>query len=120
MGGLVDSQLARIAWALFSLSLHIVGGPTGCLSGHQGPIVPTVADANISHFIKDALGVSEHYRSSEVSAKAWPGRKAGTDQSTTVLRPWLREFQKDFRPAKPGRIAPGGTVSKTEGIRPRP
>ena len=62
--------------------------------------------------------MSEHYRRSEASAESWPRRKAGTDHSTTVARPWLREFQKGaavlcrvFRSAKAGRIAPGGTAS---------
>ena len=63
--------------------------------------------------------MSEHYRRGEASAESWPGRKAGTDHSTTVARAWLREFQKGaavlcrvFRSAKAGRIAPGGTASK--------
>ena len=33
---------------------------------------------------KDALGYCEHYRRSEVSSEAWPGRKAGTDRRNTV------------------------------------
>ena len=63
--------------------------------------------------------MSGHYRRGEASAESWPGRKAGTDHSTTVARAWLREFQKGaavlcrvFRSAKAGRIAPGGTASK--------
>ena len=63
--------------------------------------------------------MSEHYRRSEASAESWPRRKAGTDHSTTVARPWLREFQKGaavlcrvFRSAKAGRIAPGGMASQ--------
>lgn len=76
---------------------------------------------SLSLAIKYALGSSEHYRRSEASAEAGPGRKAGTDHSTTVARPWLRKFQKEavfvraFRPAKPRRIAPRGTASETEG-----
>ena len=42
----------------------------------------------------DAFGFREHDRRSEVFAEAEPGGKAGTDQGTTVTRPWLREFQK--------------------------
>ena len=42
----------------------------------------------------DAFGLRALYRRSEVSAEGSPGRKAGTDQSFTVARPWLREFQK--------------------------
>lgn len=63
--------------------------------------------------------MSEHDRRSEASVEARPRRKAGTDHSTTVARPWLREFQKGaavfsrvFRSAKPGRIAPGGAASE--------
>jgi hypothetical protein len=42
----------------------------------------------------DTFTFREHDRRSEVSAEAEPGRKAGTDQGTTVARLWLREFQK--------------------------
>jgi hypothetical protein len=79
--------------------------------------------------LKDALGEASMTGRSEASAAAWPGRKAGTDRSTTIVRSWLREFQKGarrdeaerhvrrFRQAKPGRIAPEGTASEAEGIR---
>src|SRR6267143_5297150 len=43
---------------------------------------------------RDAFGLRDHDRRSEVSAEAEPGRKAGTEQGTTVARPWPREFQK--------------------------
>lgn len=48
----------------------------------------------ITSLHRDAFTFREHGRRSEVSAETEPGRKAGTDQGTTVARPWLREFQK--------------------------
>jgi hypothetical protein len=55
---------------------------------------PALGRWRLSYLTKDALGLRERYRRSEVSTEALLGRKAGTDQSTTVPRPWLREFQK--------------------------
>ena len=86
----------------FSSSIHIISGEAGCLSEHQGLVESAVATWERpalgrwrrSHLTKDALGLREPYRRSEVSTEALVGRKAGTDQSTTVARPWLREFQK--------------------------
>ena len=50
--------------------------------------------ARSSIYQGDAYGLRTLYRRSEASAEVSPGRKAGTDQSLTVARPWLREFQK--------------------------
>ena len=56
-------------------------------------VAPTMATLPLCRQ-RNAFGFLEHDRRSEVSAEAEMGRKAGTDQGTTVARPWLREFQK--------------------------
>ena len=76
-------------------------GQPACLIGHQGLVEFAVAEKRascrwwLSHLTKDALGLKERYRRSEVSTEALLGRRAGTHQSMMVPRPWLREFQKD-------------------------
>ncbi|TKS62002.1 MAG: hypothetical protein EWM72_00129 [Nitrospira sp.] len=60
--------IVRASTELFSpLPFHIVGGPTGCLSGHQGLIASAVAKRKrpafrrwrLSHLVKDALGLND-------------------------------------------------------------